>query len=52
MQLTSAQKVLVAAALVERHELPIGVALDMADTAAGALEVADPDAVLSAALAN
>lgn len=50
MQLTSAQKCLIAAALAERHGLAIGEAIDYADTAATALEVDDPDAVVALAL--
>lgn len=50
MRLTTAQKVLMAAALVDGHELTIRQAIDYVDTAAKALTVDDPDLVVVAAM--
>jgi hypothetical protein len=52
MLLTSAQRVVIAAALAEEHDLPIGQAIAFADTAADALRkagAAAADLVASAA---
>lgn len=50
IELTSAQKVLVAAALADRHGLTIGDALDYSDTVARALRVEGASTVVAAAL--
>lgn len=50
MQLTSAQKCLIAAALAEKHGVSIGDAIAMADTADRALRVDDPDRVIDLAM--
>lgn len=49
MRLTTAQKCLMAAALVDGHDLTIGQAIDYVDTAAKALTVDDPDLVVAVA---
>lgn len=50
MRLNTAQRVLVAAALADRHHIGYGDALDYADTVSKALEVDHPDLVVVAAM--
>lgn len=50
MRLSSAQRLLIAAAFVDQHNLPIATAIDFADTAATALDVDDPANVIELAL--
>lgn len=50
MRLTTAQKMLMAAALTDRHELTVGQALAYADTAAAALAAENPTLTVVASM--